>query len=471
MEYFAHAFGQRYELPIPLFLFVFGGAGVVFLSFLLVMQHKVGVQKSNPNSDEPHISKRSRSLEILSYVFLSGFIAAGFTGSQEVAENILPVFFWLVVWVVIPLSCGVIGDWTQKINPFANISKLTDSDKLRENLLGHEQLYIWPKWLGWWVAGILYFALACGELIFNESATKPSNLALWLLLYFVVSAVAGLLFGNNWLKRGEVFLVLYYTWGKLGFFRFGNFGRQGFAGGLAMPLEASISRIVFVLLLLVSISFDGLLATPLWSNFQHKLPASYSVQSIHYQLVAVGIFLSLALILWILFSLFAVAVTRAGEYKMSYSEALAGLLPSVLPISFGYLLAHYIQYLIINGQLFFPLIGNPVGKDSWPLHLPYPFNDRFEPHIHLLPSAYYWYFAVLIIVIVHIIAVIIAHRHLGSATTNTLRARRSEYPWVVAMVAYTMLSLWLLAQPLVKEKAPAEKASFTPSSRHIQSKG
>src|SRR5471032_1936347 len=28
----AHAFGKRYDLPVPLWLFVFGGAAVVFLS-------------------------------------------------------------------------------------------------------------------------------------------------------------------------------------------------------------------------------------------------------------------------------------------------------------------------------------------------------------------------------------------------------------------------------------------------------
>ena len=40
-------------------------------------------------------------------------------------------------------------------------------------------------------------------------------------------------------------------------------------------------------------------------------------------------------------------------------------------------------------------------------------------------------------------------------------ARTSEYPWLVAMVAYTMLSLWLIAQPLVEE-GHASKASADP---------
>jgi hypothetical protein len=470
VSFFAHAFGQRYELPIPLYLFILGGAGAVFLSFLLVVRGKVDEEPKKTDADKPCIAKFRLGWAASSFIILAGLITAGLSGSQEVAENILPVFFWLVVWVLIPLSCGIFGDWTQRLNPFSNIAKLADSNKLRQSLLGRKETYAWPKWLGWWFAGALYFALACGELIFNESATKPSNLALALLIYFIVSGAAGLLYGRSWLERGEIFSVLYYTWGKLGYFRFGNSGQKSFAGGLVVPFEASFSRVMFVLLLLASISFDGLLSTPLWNNFQHKLPESYSVESLSYQLLASAIFLGLVLFLWALFSLFAAAVSKAGGYKDSQTKVLAGLLPSIVPISFGYLLAHYIQYLIVNGQLFFPLIGNPIGKGSWPIHLKSPFNDAFIPNTHLLPSSFYWYFAVIVIIVVHIIAVILAHKHLGSATRDRARARRSEYPWIAAMVAYTMLSLWLLAQPLVKEKAHTEE-SFVPTQSHIQLEG
>src|SRR3954453_13762270 len=37
MTVLAHAFGQRYDLPIPLWLFVLGGALVVIASFLLIV--------------------------------------------------------------------------------------------------------------------------------------------------------------------------------------------------------------------------------------------------------------------------------------------------------------------------------------------------------------------------------------------------------------------------------------------------
>jgi len=454
---FAHAFGKRYELPIPLNLFVLGGASIVFLSFLLILPTKVAPQKKSElkAQDHTHLRPVSYTWAAISFVILASLAACGLLGSQEVPENILPTLFWLVLWIAVPLSCGVLGDWTQPLNSFANIAGLTNSTKLRRIILAGEQPLAWPSWLGWWPAAVLFFVIACGELIYNQTATKPAVTATALLIYFFISGFAGLIFGDMWLKRGEVFSVLFSTWGRLGFFRFGAEGKRGFAGGLVSPFEASPSRVAFTLLLLVSVSFDGLLSTPLWNRFEHQLPASFIVGSLKYQLLATAIFMGLALVIWLLFMGFAAAVRQVGGHSGSQTTALAGLLPSLLPISFGYLLAHNIEYLVVNGQLLFPLIGNPTGLDSWPLHLPYPFTDEFEPHIHLLPSAFYWYFSVAVIIAVHVLAVVLAHRHLGSVTKLKLQARRSEYPWIAAMVLYTMLSLWLLAQPLIKEKTAA----------------
>ncbi len=449
---FAHAFGQRYELPISLKLFLLGGASVVFLSFLLVIQRRVSAQPKYAK-EEIHLKKFNWVWAIVSIIILGLLAATGLFGSQEIPENILPTIFWLVIWIAVPLSCGVVGNWTQRLNPFVSIAQLTDRASLRQRLLGRSKALKWPSWLGWWPAAALFFLIACGELIYNQTAVKPAVTAGALLIYFIASAFLGLLYGQAWLQRGEVFHVLYSTWGKLGVLRFGSAGKRGFAGGLEVPFEATISRVAFVLLLLVSVSFDGLLSTPLWSRFQHHLPGSITIGSGVYMLLATLIFAALAFIIWLFFDSIAGLVSRAGGRTMNRTAELAGLLPSLLPISFGYLLAHNIEYLIVNGQLLFPLIGNPIGKESWPIHLAYPFNDNFEPHTHLLPSSFYWYFSVVVIVFVHVVAVILAHRHLASSNKNIVLARRAEYPWVVAMVAYTMLSLWLLAQPLVKEKS------------------
>ncbi|MDQ6649763.1 MAG: hypothetical protein M3Z02_06565 [Actinomycetota bacterium] len=452
--YLAHAFGQRYELPIPLLLFVLGGAGVVLLSFVLVLPRAVAARNEEaPPPDRTPLRRLSPAGAGASFVGLLFLVVAGLVGSQTVSENIVPTVFWLLVWIAVPLSCGLLGDWTQVVNPFAAIATVTDSTSLRRAVLGREQPVRWPAALGWWPAAGIFFVLACGELIYNHTATLPRVTATGLLGYFLVSAFLGLLFGREWRTCGEVFSVLFATWGRLGYFRFGAPGRRRYAGGLAVPFEATPSRVAFVLLLLVSVSFDGLLATPIWTRFSRGLPGPLRVGSAGLEGLTTVAFLLLAALTCLVFGAFAVAVARAGAHRVGPGIALAGLLPSLLPIAFGYLLAHNVQYLLVNAQLLFPLIGNPIGTQSWPIHLPNPFNDSFEVHVALLPTAAYWYIAMVVIIAVHVVAVVLAHRHLGTATGDQQRARRSEYPWVAAMVAYTMLSLWLLAQPLVKEKA------------------
>lgn len=436
----AHAFGQRYELPIPLLLFVGGGAAIVVASFLVIAPRRVEAPPAAETVEEPPRPGWGAA-GVLALVLV---IICGLYGSQTVSENIVPTLFWLIAWIAVPLSCGVLGDWTRSVNPFAYLARLTDRPGLRRALLGTEAPVTWR--FGWWPAVVLFFLAACGELVFNLWATVPAHTALVLLVYGVVSAACGLLFGGAWAERGEMFGALFATWGRLGLLRFGAQGRRGFGGGLDVPFEPSASRISFVLLLLVSVNFDGLLATPAWNRFEKGMPSHAALRTLTFLLLAAAIA--------VLFGAFAAAAARAGRHQATFRQALTGLLPSLLPIAFGYLLAHNLEYLAVNVQLLGPLIGNPIGMTSWPLHLPYPFNDTYEVHAHFLPTAFYWYVSVAVIIAVHVVAVLLAHRHLGRRGADERAARSSEYPWLVAMVAYTMLSLWLIAQPLVQEKQP-----------------
>jgi hypothetical protein len=59
------------------------------------------------------------------------------------------------------------------------------------------------------------------------------------------------------------------------------------------------------------------------------------------------------------------------------------------------------------------------------------------------------------IIVAHVVAVVLAHRTLNAVQPDRRVARDSELPWLAVMVAYTMLSLWLIAQPLVKEHVTA----------------
>ncbi len=458
----AHAFGQRYDLPIPLLMFVIAGMAVVIASFLLVVPRPVAApyeQAAGRVADRTPAQNLHPVASPLSVVVLVLLILGGLMGSNEVAENILPTLFWLLVWIVVPLSCGLVGDWTRSVNPFANLVRLVDKPRVRKAVLARSTPVSYPDRLGWWPAVVLFFALACGELIFNLTATLPHFIAAGLLVYAVLTAFLGLLFGQAWLERGEVFSVLFATWGRLGPFRFGAPGRRGFAGGLVVPFERTASRVVFVMLLLISVNFDGLLATPQWNSFER---AQVSVSQPGVEALRTVSFVLLTALICGVFGAFAVAAARTGGVRLNFLDALAGLLPSLLPIAFGYLVAHNAQYVLVNSQLLGPLLGNPVGSASWPIHLPYPFNDSYEPNTTFLPSAFYWYLGVAAIVLAHVVAVVLAHRHLGESGVNESRARASEYPWLVAMVAYTAFSLMLIAQPLVKEANPAEAGALPP---------
>lgn len=451
----AHAFGARYDLPVPLVYFVTGGAVVVFLSFLLVLPREVAPSNETAGGDGSYLPRNRPAMAAIGMLLLLFLAVAGIIGSQEIPENIVPTMFWLILWILVPISCGLAGDWTAWLNPFAALARLADRDSLRRALLGSPEVVRWPPWLGWWPATILFFLVASGELVYNLWATRPIVTGVALLVYAGMSLLAGVLFGAEaWVTRGEVFSVLYSTWGRLGWWRFRRPGRPGFLGGLDQPFEASVSRITFVFLLLMSVTFDGLLATPAWKRLELQLPPSFSVGSLRYIVVAEAAFITLVILAWAVFGLFARAVRSVGRLTGPVNRTVVALIPSLLPIAFGYLVAHNFDYLLVNGQLLVPLAGNPFGIDGWQW-LPAPFNDSYVIHRQPVPSSAIWYFQVALIVLVHIAAVVVAHRHLARTTRTPVEARRSEWPWIVAMVAYTMTSLWLLAQPIAKEKGGA----------------
>lgn len=444
-----HAFAARYDLPIPLVLFIVGGAAVVFASFLVVLPRTEPLGGAPVHADRPDVQTVVPPLAVPVVLVLVLLMVAGMFGSQNVPENIVPTAFWLVAWIAVPISCGVIGDWTRTVNPFAELARIADRSDLRRSLLAGPEVP-WPGWLGWWPATLIFFVVACGELVFNATATEPFVTAFGLLIYAFINVLAGLVFGSEtWLARGEMFSVLYNTWGRLGWFRFGAPGSRRFGGGLEARFEPHVSRITFVLFLLVSVSFDGLLATPAWKHAREHLPTAISPGTNAYLILTTLAFVALLLFGWVLFGGFAAAVRQGGSLEGGTVVVLAGLLPSLVPIAFGYLVAHNAEYLVINGQLLFPLLGNPAGVSWWP-HLAYPFNDSYEININLLPSSVVWYTQVALIVFVHVVAVILAHDYLIGVARTIRQARRAEWFWIVDMVAYTMSSLWLLAQPLVK---------------------
>ena len=431
-----HAFGARYDLPAPLYLFLIGAGAVVFVSFLLVLRRPV--TRVRPTGDDvPPVPQVGSWPGWLLFVIAVFMVFGSLLGTQSTPDNIVVTAFWLVFWIALPISIAVIGNYWPYISPLNVVARA----------VGPKSRIEWNKSWGYWPATILFFLFACGELVFNGVTTTPAGTAQVLLAYGIFSAVMAYLFGaETWLRRGEVFSVLFATWGRLGYFRFGTPGTRGFFGGLHRPFEASVSRLTFVLMLLVSVSFDGLLATPAWKDVVSRLPESLHPGAPAYTVLLLVVFVALVGVIWGLFAGFAAAVRAVGHLDEPLLNVVAGLLPSLVPIAFGYLLAHNFDYLAINGQLLIHQASDPFGNG---LNIFGTVN--YEPNRNLIPTAVVWYFEIVLIIGVHIAAVVLAHGYLGRVARTESQGRRAEWPWIAAMVGYTMTSLWLLAQPIVQE--------------------
>ena len=118
---------------------------------------------------------------------------------------------------------------------------------------------------------------------------------------------------------------------------------------------------------------------------------------------------------------------------------------SLVPIAIAYHLAHYLSYLLIQGQAIWPLLSDPLNL-GWDL-----FGTRgYEIDIGVVGMRFVWLFAVAAIVIGHVAAVTLAHVEALHGASGRRTAVASQVPMLVLMVAYTMLSLWILSQPIVE---------------------
>ncbi len=118
---------------------------------------------------------------------------------------------------------------------------------------------------------------------------------------------------------------------------------------------------------------------------------------------------------------------------------------SLVPIAIAYHLAHYLSYLLIQGQAIIPLASDPLGF-GWNL---LGTADR-APDIGIVDAGFVWNTCVIAIVGGHIAAVLVAHVTALRVFGDARAATRSQYPLVALMVGYTMLSLWVLSQPIVE---------------------
>lgn len=100
--------------------------------------------------------------------------------------------------------------------------------------------------------------------------------------------------------------------------------------------------------------------------------------------------------------------------------------------------------LIFNGQIAIVQVSDPLGR-GWNFFG----TAGYQVNNAVLGAAFVWYSQVALIVAGHVIAVYLAHVISLRQVKDSRRALRSQFPMLALMVLYTVLSFWIISQPIV----------------------
>jgi hypothetical protein len=452
---FLHGFGVRYDLPISLSLYLYAAAAVVVLSFVLVAVFATNTGEAAVTYARVRASRldplfNSRVIRVLGGVIgvavLLAIVVCGLLGSSDPTRNPAEYLTWIYFWAGLVILSGLVGNLWALFNPFAALYALLAPGQRRQPRRLPARLGVWP-------AALLYLAFACLELT-SGMANRPWFVAVLAVLYTGFQLVGMLLYGRDeWLSHFDAFTVLFSVIARFAPIEVER--SDGHRRVFLRPWGAGLLRvdaggwdwIVFVVLMLSTLAFDGILATPLWQSFMTTLqPALFPYGPLgNFVTRTVGLLL-LTVIFMTAFTLFMQLVLRIARSRLDPVATMTAFVFTLVPIALVYNAAHNYYYLVVNAQNIVPALADPLGR-GW--HL---FNvTGFQPSFALAGAAVVWYMQIILIVVGHVIAVFLAHLRAGERFRNASSALLSQYPMLLLMVLYTMTSLWILAQPITRE--------------------
>ena len=453
-----HGFGARYDLPISLALYLYAAAGVVVISFVLVVLFtgdQVGAKALQyPRRAVPALASIARTPwpriigGVIGIAGLLSVVITGLFGSSNPLYNPAEYLVWIYFWAGLFIVSGLVGNLWYLVNPWAAIYDAVKRGRIPP-VLKLPNVGVWP-------AAAAYFSFACLELT-TGMANRPWLVATTALVYSAVTLVGMFLFGRDeWLEHCEGFTVLFGIVGRFSPVeaerdetgRIAMVYLRPWGVGLLKPSPTGWDRVVFVILMLSTLAFDGILATPSWQDF------TVALKPIWLPMGGFGFFflhtlglvlLSIAFLL--VFITFMEFVIYLGRRNVDLKATVSAFALTLVPIALVYNAAHNYSYVVVQAQGLIPLLNDPLQK-GW--HL-WPAVANFTPSFALAQASTVWYAQVVLIVLGHVVAVYLAHLRAGERFRTAQRALLSQYPMLILMVMYTMTSLWILAQPITRE--------------------
>jgi len=426
----AHGLVQRANLPIPEWLFGWAAAVVLVVSFAAL-----GLMWSRPRLERDEwrplpggIGRLlgSRPVEVacgaIGVAALALVIGAGFAGPPDPLSNFAPVFVLIGVWVGMAFASVLFGDVFRAFNPWRAVGRL----------LFRGERHSYPERLGVWPATANLFIFTWIELA-SGWGEHPARLAAATVAYSLVTWAGMAYYGvETWTRRGEAFSVYFNLLSRLSVFetREREVGIRPLLRGLP-PLDRVPGTVGFVVVMIGTVTFDGLSQGALWRSLSGGDEGVLAN--------TIGLALGVALIAGFYRLGIAGARTVGGEFEV---DALArAFVHSLVPIAAVYVAAHYLTFLIFEGQALRYTVADPFGQ-GWDLFGWASAGINYG----LLSQNAAWYLQVGLVVAGHVAALVLAHDRALALYGQPRLAVRSQYWMLGIMIGFTTLALWLLAQ-------------------------
>ncbi|WP_134672049.1 hypothetical protein [Halorussus marinus] len=413
------------SLSIPTWLFLLTGGGVVGASFLLASfvtdrAFIRAVHEWRRVADAP-LAVARRATGAVSVVALFGVVAVGFLGPTDPLRNAAILVVWVGWWAGYVATVYLLGNSWPALNPWR---------ALAEWLPSLDRAY--PERFGAWPSVVGLLALIWLEVV-SPLADEPRLLAGVVVGYSVATLAGAAVYGSDaWFDRVDPVSRVFRYYGRVAPLQRTDDGLELRPPGAALTeprLVDGRDEIAFVVALLWVTTYDGFVGTPVWADLARGA-VGLGVPAV--AVYPAGLLIGFAAFL----GAYRLASRSARETAETYltPDAIARrFAPSLLPIAAGYHLAHFLGYFLSLSPALTAAVTSPLSP---------PLN----PVLIVLPG---WFggLAVAFVLVGHLVAVWVAHATAYEVFPGRLQAVRSQYPFVVVMVLYTMSSLWIVSAP------------------------
>jgi hypothetical protein len=443
----AHGIQGRADLPVPLIAFYWAAGVVLVVSFVVLAVAwkrpklvRLDVTGAADAEAAPRHGTTKFLLGLVSFLLLLLTITTALFGSTDLNDNFAPIAVFVVWWIGIGLAAGFIGDVWRYLHPVAWLARLVRVP---------DRSSAWPRSRGAWVAvaGLLVFAWL--ELVYPTAANVRLLGALvlgWTLVTFAGMASYGV---EGWLDVGEPFAVYTRVLARMAPRRHGRW-RVPVVGLTHLRCDLP-GMVVFVGLLIGTVSYDGLSRTLWWKRHladgSVRLVDRTSLSATHAQQLFGTLGLAAMVLLALgAFALAALAARMIGGLprRTRWGSTAQAFAPSLVPIALAYVVAHYFSYFWFQSQSIIRLASDPYGR-GWDLFGTAGFSIDYTT----LSANAIWAVQLGAIVVGHVLGLVLAHdRALEIEDEYHGNAVRSQWPMLALMVLYTVGGLYFLSEGL-----------------------